>query len=116
MDARAERRGQPRIRPEEPVTFQIVWSPCDPTRRSQQFNGRGVDFSPGGLRLELEFPLPIGHPLQIIVELPERGQQFLLMCRVVWTGQVENEPTHLIGTEISSVPGSDGERWNALFD
>lgn len=67
-----------------PQSFSIQYRPCGALASSWQ-EGKSLDISATGLRLQMLFPIELGEVLELAISLPSRQAPLQVRAVVVWS-------------------------------
>ena len=107
----AERRQHQRIARDEVLFVQAeLRDDNGPTRSTLRCHS--ADLSPGGLRLHLTDPLPVGTELELWIRIPGAARNYYLAGTVRWCREGDHDAE--LGVAVHPAPSTDDAAWRAF--
>ena len=107
-DSGEERRQHPRIARDEVLFVQAELRAEDGANRTT-LRCHSADLSPGGLRLHLMDPLPVGTELELWIRIPGAARNYYLAGTVRWCRAGEHDAE--LGVAVHAAPSTDDAAW-----
>jgi Tfp pilus assembly protein PilZ len=108
-----ENRREPRSEEQADVSVKIASAPDVQNLEGKIFKSQSEDVSLGGMKLNIDTPIPVGAHLDLEVILNNTPEKFQLSANVVWADSTDLEATgHDMGVILNIESNSQFESWS----